>query len=550
MVRKGKSFSGRERNCCFLNLGDGKFADVSAVSGFDFPDDGRAVAMCDWDFDGDLDLWVANRSGPQLRFLQNNLETPHHFLSIRLEGKSSNRDAIGARVEVVFKNPSSGSNDLKLVRTLRAGEGFLAQSSKWLHFGLGATEEIEKVVVRWPGGKVEEFASIEVDNHYRLVEHSGKAKPWTPPQRSNSLEPEALSEPKSTDHARVVFATQLPMPPLGYETFDGKQHRLEDATSGRPMLVNLWASWCQPCLRELRELADRKIELREAGVTILALSVDRLDNEKGSTQAAAAKLLTNVGYSGKAGWASAASVEKLQLVLNHLFDLHQPIQVPTSLLINSKGQLAALYRGPVSVDQLLADVGQLPNLSSSPTALPFAGRWHTRSRRLSPLDVAWQLVEHGYLDESIEYVTKNRKLLENSYNIPKLLVLIGNGQLARGEARSAISFYRDALKIDVSYGEAKNNLAWVLATHPDASMRNGKEAIRLTIEALQQGSGNATSMLDTLAAAYAENEQFDRAIKVAQKAIEIATANGQLESAKSIGSRLELYKTEQPFRDE
>ena len=123
MVRNGRSFSGHERHCAFLNLGQGKFADISSVCGVDLPEDGRALVHCDWDFDGDLDLWIANRSGPQVRFLRNDLETSHHFLKIRLEGKDANRDAIGTRVEVTLSDPQAGSGKSTLIKTLRADWG-------------------------------------------------------------------------------------------------------------------------------------------------------------------------------------------------------------------------------------------------------------------------------------------------------------------------------------------------------------------------------------------------------------------------------------------
>ena len=67
LVRRGSTLSGFERNCAFLNTGTGRFANVSAVTGFDFLDDGRALAVVDWDQDGDLDIWVSNRTGPQVR---------------------------------------------------------------------------------------------------------------------------------------------------------------------------------------------------------------------------------------------------------------------------------------------------------------------------------------------------------------------------------------------------------------------------------------------------------------------------------------------------
>ena len=75
MLNTGRSFSGRERHCVFLNTGDdegeiARFANVSAVTGLDLPDDGRAVAVVDWDHDGDLDLWISNRNAPRLRLLR------------------------------------------------------------------------------------------------------------------------------------------------------------------------------------------------------------------------------------------------------------------------------------------------------------------------------------------------------------------------------------------------------------------------------------------------------------------------------------------------
>ena len=71
LLRRGRSFSGHEPNCAFLNCRGVPFANVSAVTGLDFKDDGRAVAVTDWDHDGDLDLWLRNRTGPRLRLMRN-----------------------------------------------------------------------------------------------------------------------------------------------------------------------------------------------------------------------------------------------------------------------------------------------------------------------------------------------------------------------------------------------------------------------------------------------------------------------------------------------
>lgn len=91
MMQEGRSYSGRERNCCFLNTGPfpqagGRFANISAVSGLDFVEDGRAIALVDWDDDGDLDLWMTNRTAPRLRFMRNDSADSNRFLRLRLRG--------------------------------------------------------------------------------------------------------------------------------------------------------------------------------------------------------------------------------------------------------------------------------------------------------------------------------------------------------------------------------------------------------------------------------------------------------------------------------
>ncbi|MCH8839659.1 MAG: ASPIC/UnbV domain-containing protein, partial [Planctomycetes bacterium] len=248
LLRNGHSFSGRERNCCYLNTGGTQFADVSAVSGLDFPDDGRGVAVTDWDGDGRLDFWVVNRSGPQLRFMHNRNLNGNHFLALRLQGTTCNRDAIGARVEVLLT--SKDAPDRKLVKTLRAGESFLSQSTKWIHFGLGKDQQIDKVTVRWPGGAVEEIAGIAADRHFLIVQGQGRAEPVQESEsRQVRLKPVSPTPRPANDSFRVFLASRLPLPRLAITTATGDRKTLysrEGSQKNEPVLLNIWASWCQP----------------------------------------------------------------------------------------------------------------------------------------------------------------------------------------------------------------------------------------------------------------------------------------------------------------
>lgn len=543
LVRQGHAFSGQEKNCGFLNLRNGTFADISAVSGFDFPDDARAIAQCDWDFDGDLDFWVANRNGPQVRFLRNDLATGNHFLTLRLQGKDCNRDAIGARVEVTLP----GDPSTQLLKTLKAGEGFLAQSSKWIHFGLGTSELDVEIAVVWPGGARESFGKVKVDNRYRLVQNAGKAKALAAPAHVQALQPETLEAPKPESLARILSAAKTPMPLLDYETFEGQPRQLAFNDSGKPILINLWASWCRACLVELKEFAEHSSELEAAGLETWALSVDRLDVEKGGDASSALSLLQNIGYSGKAGWATESTTELLRLLNEHLFDFHQSMPLPTSILVDSEGRIAAIYRGPIRVSQLLFDVSQLSNTKES-QKVPFPGRWRTTPQGLNPLDFVWQMVDLGFTNQAIDYVQHHKSLIENHFNAPKLLVLLGNAELGRGNAENAVDHYQNALRLDVDYDEAQNNLAWILATHPNDKLRDGKEAVRLALAAVQQRRGNAISMLATLSAAYAEYGQFQQAIKVAENAQELALDQGYEDLAGELEKRIAKFKEGTPHR--
>ena len=212
LIDEGSSWSGNERNCCFLNTRGSAFANASAATGLGFPDDARAVAMVDWDLDGRLDMWVTNRTAPRIRFLHNLSPTAHHSVMFQLRGTTANRDAIGARVLLQL------AGGVKLIRTLHAGDGYLAQSSKWVHFGLGDIAGIEKMTVRWPGGAVENFGGVLADGRWLLVQGSGRAAAWQAPRGAITLAPGPLELPELPSTARTWISGRVPLPvPFGHQ---------------------------------------------------------------------------------------------------------------------------------------------------------------------------------------------------------------------------------------------------------------------------------------------------------------------------------------------
>ena len=120
--------------------------------------------------------------------------------------------------------------------------------------------------------------------------------------------------------------------------------------------------------------------------------------------------------------------------------------------------------------------------------------------------------------------------------------------LSRGEPELAIRDYRKAIELEAS-PEMLNNLAFVLATHQDARLRDGPEAVRLAERACQLTDYKAADFLDTLAAAYAEIGQFAKAVRTVEKALELASGSGNEKLTKDIRAKLELYKAKRPHRE-
>jgi thiol-disulfide isomerase/thioredoxin len=587
LIRQGHSFSGRERNCCFLNTGSG-FVDVSAVSGVDFPDDGRALATVDWDHDGDLDFWIANRNAPQVRFLRNDWSGGQSWLAFRLEGRSCNRDAIGARVEVfsvqcsarlpprgaseggqVFSNEVSATAEMdgrsvgqRRVKSLRAGDGFLSQSSKWIHFGLGDDHDIDRVEVRWPGGELEVFRGLKANRRYRLVQGSGQPEPWEM-ERQVALLPSRLEVPRRTDRVTLFSVSRLPMPDLEFMSFGSHEMQtLTPVTSmlrPRPILINLWASWCAPCVAELKELAARKAELEAAGVALVSISTDPVSGirDRGDIEAwrrdvqAAETLVERIGFPFPAGFATERTMDKLQILHDELFDMHLPLPVPTSILIDTKGQLAALYKGPVDLDRVFEDVA---NLSLAPEAardrsVPFPGRWHIEPVRSSLFQLTFKFLQKGYLSDALKILKEQPETVSTHRGFYALLGAAGRAVQDKGDTRGAAWFYRESLKRNPEYVDAQLNLAWILATDPDDDLRDGSEAVRLAEQARESG-GDGIFASVTLAAAYAEAGRFDEAVRTARSALSEAEQGGDQAAVKAIRNQIAQYKSKKPFRVE
>jgi Flp pilus assembly protein TadD len=118
-----------------------------------------------------------------------------------------------------------------------------------------------------------------------------------------------------------------------------------------------------------------------------------------------------------------------------------------------------------------------------------------------------------------------------------------------GRTEEALWQYREALRIKPDFIEALDNLAWLLATGHKAGLRNGREAVQLASRLMKLTKNPDAATLDTLAAAYAENEQFEEAVQTIEQALALAHTTGQMKLARSLEERRDLYRARKPFHE-
>jgi Flp pilus assembly protein TadD len=156
------------------------------------------------------------------------------------------------------------------------------------------------------------------------------------------------------------------------------------------------------------------------------------------------------------------------------------------------------------------------------------------------------LLEKGELDSAIQACRSALSLRPSDADCHTTLAIALE---EKGNPAEAIQHYQKALELAPSSIPTLTNLAWLLATSQDASLRNGPRAVELAKQADRLVGGTNTLVLRTLAAAYAENGEFPNAIRTAHSAMQLARMHGEDSLTADLDQQIALYQLGMPYRD-
>ena len=158
----------RQQNMLYRNLCDGTFQEVTSIAGpgLDLRRSGRGVAFLDYDNDGAVDIAINNQNDPPT-LLHNVGAHTNHWVTVRTVGTRSNRDGIGARINVL-----AGGH--RHIDEVRSGGSYISQNDLRIHLGLGQATRIDRLEVHWPSGATDTLQNLPVDQILTIQEGKGR----------------------------------------------------------------------------------------------------------------------------------------------------------------------------------------------------------------------------------------------------------------------------------------------------------------------------------------------------------------------------------------
>ena len=527
LIRSDSTWSGYERNVFYANNRDGTFSDVSGAIGLDFLEDGRAFALADFDHDGRLEVFLKNRNGPQLRLLKNVMQDLPPSISFRLRGSKSNRDAVGA---VVTIETDSG----RQTRSLQAGSGFLSQHSKDVFFGLGEAKGPVRASIRWPSGLAQELHNLPLNHRVWVEEGSepSRIEPFKTSTRGSQAKSSGVKDTTEKTTTPELLPTKVEtwlLAPVAAPDFSlpdlAGQARTLAAFQGKAVLLNFWTSGSAACRDDLNTFNQSHKRWASQGLQLITVNVDDPASPEKVQTLARERHLSFVVLRGSDDVAAIYSI-----LYRYLFDRHRDMSLPTSFLINAKGEIVKVYQGAVVPAQMEEDFRHIPQTDAERLAkgLPFPGLTDNLEFHRNYLNYGSVYFQRAYYEQA---EASFRIVLRDNPSSAEALYGLGSVYLKQEKISDARDSFERATKLTASYPDTLanswNNLG-LLAT------REGKtaEAIPYFEQALLL-SPNHLVALDNLGNAYRQQKNWDEARKTFERALEVSA--GDPEANYSLG---------------
>ena len=450
LTRSDGTWGGYQRNVSYLNNHDGTFTSCAGALGLDFIDDSQAFALADYDHDGRMEVFLTNRTGPQLRLLRCEMQGLGNSIAFRLRGTKSNRDAIGA---VITLETEQGTQ----TRLLQAGTGFCSQHSKEIFFGLGKGGVPVKARIRWPNGLLQEFQSLPVNHRIEIEEGSEQfhAEPFRALSERSSLRLEPQPSLPSPSECETWLLDPVAAPDFELPDIMGSMNTLAEF-QGHRVLLSFWALESAASLK-LLETFEPQVKWAREGLQLIAVNVDQptaADKVRAFVQEKDFSFITVLGSVDMAGI--------YNVLYRYLFPRRRDLGIPTSFLIDEKGDIVKVYQGTLSPDHVSGDLRRIPKSPEERVhvGLPFQGISPERGFRRDNLAYGIAFYQRGYLNQALKLfqlaARDNPSDAATQYNL-------GTLYLMKGMTAAAHEPLRRALQIRPNYPEAEINLGIIAA---------------------------------------------------------------------------------------